>query len=98
MGDVEVALSGLCILYSWAAEIILVWSELMSASSKLASEHVLRLILQVDATGLSIENAEGMVDSTFSSLFNQRTSILLTPPPRIDASLFSSSSFSSPPH
>jgi hypothetical protein len=56
MGDVEVALITVCILYYWAAEMILVWLELIFAPSSLASEHVLRLILQVDATGLSINH------------------------------------------
>jgi hypothetical protein len=43
-----------CIRYP--TEIILALPELISAPSSLASEHVLRLILQVDATGLSIND------------------------------------------
>jgi hypothetical protein len=82
---------------------ILVWLELIAAPSSLASERVLRLILQVDATGLSINNKtpkEWLIQPSLLSSINLPTT-QLTHPLRIDASLFSSSSsssFSSPLH
>jgi hypothetical protein len=83
MGDVEVALSVLCILYYWTAEIVLVWLELISAPSSLASEHVLRLILQVNATGLSINNKtpkEWLIQPSLLSSTNLPTTQLTQPP------------------